>query len=137
MSWANHLKSLVMEEDPAPTTPPVKVTLVPAPAQTVVYREDYSELDQLAADISLTNYIAALHGYTDNAKWAGDINGTSYDKNMQLSDDRAKSVKAYLIRKGVRNTLRSYAHGQEDPVADNSTPAGRAMNRRVTVVLGE
>lgn len=108
-----------------------------ASGQAEILPSSYSELDQLAADISLTNYIAALHGYTDNAKWAGDISGTSYDRNMQLSDDRAKSVKAYLIRKGVRNTLRSYAHGQEDPVADNSTLAGRAMNRRVTVVLGE
>lgn len=94
-----------------------------------VLASSYGDLDQLAADISLTNYICALHGHTDNT-------GTS-DGNMDLSQRRADAVKAYLVGKGVRNTVRTYAHGDTEPIADNSTAAGKAKNRRVQVVLGE
>jgi len=88
-------------------------------------------LDQLAADISLTNYVVALHGHTDNTGQA--------DANMELSQRRADAVKTYLTAKGVRNTIRSYAHGSEEPLpnGDPNSPAGRAKNRRVQVVLGE
>lgn len=41
MNWAAQLKSMVVEDDPQPT-PPVKVTMVTAPEQTVVYREDHA-----------------------------------------------------------------------------------------------
>ena len=96
----------------------------------------FGELDQLSNDISLTNYIVALHGYTDNARWAG-LNEQSEGRNMELSKERAEAVKTYLSGKGVRNTVRVYPHGQDDPVADNSTAEGKAKNRRVQVVLGQ
>lgn len=94
-----------------------------------VLPSSYGELDQLAQDISLTNYIVALHGHTDSS-------GTP-EGNMDLSQHRADAVKEYLTGKGVRNTLRSYAHGQEEPVASNASASGMAKNRRVQVVLGE
>lgn len=56
---------------------------------------------------------------------------------MDLSQRRAESVAAYLKQRGVVNTIRSYAHGDTEPVADNKTAAGMAKNRRVQVVLGE
>ena len=89
-------------------------------------------LNQLASDILITNYIVAIHGYTDDAKWAGLSPEASADKNMQLSDLRAKSVKTYLESKQVPNTLRSYAHGQDEQIA-----GGRDVNRRVKIVLGQ
>ncbi len=52
--------------------------------------------------------------------------------NMKLSDARANTVRNYLIKKGVpaeRLTARGY--GETQPVADNATPEGRALNRRV------
>jgi len=91
----------------------------------------YADLEQLAADISLTNYIVALHSHTDNTG--------SAEANMDLSQRRGDSVAAYLKQKGVRNTIRSYAHGSEEPLPGNdpNSVAGRAKNRRVQVVLGE
>ncbi len=52
--------------------------------------------------------------------------------NMGLSMRRAQSVKSYMVEKGVdaaRLTVEGY--GEERPVADNATRAGREMNRRV------
>ncbi len=65
-----------------------------------------------------------IDGYTDNT-------GTA-DKNQVLSEARAAAVKAYLASKGVdESKMTATGHGQEDPVADNKTAAGRAKNRRV------
>jgi OOP family OmpA-OmpF porin len=69
-------------------------------------------------------YNLDIYGHTDNTGKA--------DKNLQLSKDRAASVREYLVSKGVDGSrLRSEGFGQDRPVADNSTAAGRAKNRRV------
>jgi OOP family OmpA-OmpF porin len=67
---------------------------------------------------------AQVQGNTDN------IGSAEY--NMGLSLRRAKSVKAYLVNKGVaasRMTIRGF--GFSRPVATNDTDEGRALNRRV------
>ena len=52
-------------------------------------------------------------------------------KNQLLSENRAKSVKDYLVSKGIAESrLQSAGYGQTKPVADNNTAAGRAQNRR-------
>jgi OmpA-OmpF porin, OOP family len=52
--------------------------------------------------------------------------------NIGLSDRRAASVKAYLVKKGVdESRLTSTGYGASTPVADNKTAAGRQKNRRV------
>lgn len=96
----------------------------------------FSVLNQVADDIMITKYVAALHGFTDNAKWQGMTAEQSEDKNLQLSGSRATAVETYLRKHGVRNIIRVYPHGQENPVADNDSESGRATNRRVQVVLG-
>lgn len=70
------------------------------------------------------SYNLDIHGHTDNTGNA--------DKNLQLSKDRAASVKAYLVSKGVEAArLRSEGFGQTSPIGDNGTAEGRARNRRV------
>jgi outer membrane protein OmpA-like peptidoglycan-associated protein len=52
--------------------------------------------------------------------------------NMELSRDRAESVKEYLVSKGVdASKLQTKGMGETDPIADNSTEQGRFRNRRI------
>lgn len=93
--------------------------------KATIKRESNSILDQVVKVMSDNpNYNLEIHGHTDSQ---GDD-----AKNMKLSDDRAAAVRQYLESKGVAaNRLRSFGHGEEEPVADNATAAGRAQNRRV------
>ncbi len=74
------------------------------------------------------SYKLEISGYTDSS---GDD-----QKNLELSRKRAKSVLEYLVEKGIsRERLFSEGFGEVNPVADNSTAAGRAKNRRVEFEL--
>ena len=54
--------------------------------------------------------------------------------NQGLSVRRAESVKGYLVSKGVEaNRVYTEGKGESQPIADNSTKAGRAKNRRVEI----
>lgn len=79
----------------------------------------------------------AVQGYTDNDPWKGSTAEQSVQKNLQLSQDRAQAVTMFLLTQGVANTqIRSTTgYGESNPVADNSTAAGKAQNRRVEVYL--
>jgi OOP family OmpA-OmpF porin len=56
--------------------------------------------------------------------------------NLDLSNRRAASVKAYLVSKGIAESrLTSEGFGETKPVADNKTAAGRAKNRRVEMTV--
>ncbi|WP_205511142.1 OmpA family protein [Longitalea arenae] len=70
-----------------------------------------------------------LVGHTDNS-------GTQ-DANYSLSTARAEAVKSYLIQKGIPASRfqKVDGKGQDEPVADNSTAAGKAKNRRVVITL--
>jgi OOP family OmpA-OmpF porin len=82
-------------------------------------------LDEVAATLVKRNDIRAeVAGHTDDR---GEAN-----YNRSLSQRRAESVRSYLVSKGVdasRLTARGY--GEDSPIADNKTSAGRAENRRV------
>src|SRR3989344_5731674 len=71
-----------------------------------------------------------IEGYTDS------VGSDSY--NQDLSDRRAQAVHDALVQRGVdtsRITARGY--GKAHPVADNASPEGRAMNRRVEIVIAD
>ena len=56
--------------------------------------------------------------------------------NQELSERRAASVQSYLINSGVQPVrLRAIGMGETQPIADNSTEAGRVANRRVEILL--
>lgn len=63
-------------------------------------------------------------------------NQGNYDMNMKLSDDRAAAVRSYLISKDIgEGRLSSEGFGPNKPIADEKTPSGRALNRRVELKL--
>ena len=70
----------------------------------------------------------AIDGHTDNAG--------SDAANQKLSDNRAASVKAYIVGKGIdESRITSTGYGETKPIADNKTAAGRTKNRRVEMRL--
>ena len=79
----------------------------------------------------------AIQGYTDNAGWKNSTPAQSVEKNKALSLDRAVSVSTYLKNLGVPSSqIKSVdGFGEENPVADNSTAAGKAQNRRVEIYM--
>lgn len=69
----------------------------------------------------------AIEGHTDASGSAG--------HNRQLSEQRAASVKAYLVGQGIAAArLTTAGFGPDRPVADNDSELGRARNRRVELV---
>ncbi|MEP7128186.1 MAG: OmpA family protein [Chitinophagales bacterium] len=65
-----------------------------------------------------------INGHTDDAG--------KDEANQKLSEDRAAAVKNQLIKKGIDAArLTSQGFGETQPIADNTTPAGRTANRRV------
>lgn len=60
----------------------------------------------------------------------------SREKNQQLSMQRAQAVRQSLISDGVPpDRIQAVGYGESRPVTDNATPAGRATNRRVEIVV--
>jgi outer membrane protein OmpA-like peptidoglycan-associated protein len=88
-------------------------------------------LDQFAQGLSSQpNTEIRIIGHTDN---------TGSDAvNDPLSVRRAQSTKDYLTERGVDpNRIMVMGRGEREPVAENTTAAGRAKNRRVEIFLGE
>jgi outer membrane protein OmpA-like peptidoglycan-associated protein len=56
--------------------------------------------------------------------------------NQKLSENRAGSVRDYLVQEGVSaNSVTAQGYGNSSPVATNSNAAGRQQNRRVELVV--
>ncbi len=91
-------------------------------------------LDKLAEFLRGSNYMVFIDGHTDNVK----PRPTSpYPTNMDLSIARAMAVLNYFIDKGKvpPSKLAIGGYGDLLPIADNSTPQGRALNRRVELIF--
>ncbi|MEN3026584.1 MAG: OmpA family protein [Chlorobiota bacterium] len=91
-------------------------------------------LDTLALLLRKVPYFVNVDGHTDSIP----IRTLRYESNWHLSCARALSVAYYLIQGGVperRIAVRGF--GPQRPIAPNSTPEGRARNRRVEFVLAE
>jgi outer membrane protein OmpA-like peptidoglycan-associated protein len=84
-------------------------------------------LDKIANSLlEYPNSLIDVYGHTDS---------TGSDQyNLDLSQRRADAVADYLVMRGVaRARIRTQGYGERYPVADNTTEAGRALNRRVEV----
>ena len=73
-----------------------------------------------------------VEGYTDNVP----IHSVEFPSNWELSTSRATTVVQYLISRGVNdNRLGAAGYADLHAIASNATPAGRALNRRVDIVI--
>ncbi|HOT43352.1 MAG TPA: OmpA family protein [Spirochaetota bacterium] len=90
----------------------------------------YAELDKIIKIIKEKNVRVRIEGHTD-------IQGTA-SFNQTLSIKRAESIKKYLVQKGIEaDHLEIAGYGSSKPVASNTTPAGRSLNRRVEFIIIE
>ena len=99
-----------------------------------IRQDAYPLIDKIGA--ILTNYksnIIEIEGHTDNVP----ISNAKYENNDVLSMYRALNVADYIrsITDLDPGLIKSSGRGEYVPVADNSTPEGRARNRRVEIKI--
>ena len=91
--------------------------------------KSFSSLDAVVALLKADESLMIdIEGHTDAQG--------SDESNQVLSDNRAGAVKTYLVSKGIAETrLKSAGFGETKPVADNTSAAGRAKNRRTEMIV--
>lgn len=94
-----------------------------------IQKESYPVLDQLAEYLIRKKTVKIrVEGHTDS--------DGSQTSNKTLSENRAQAVKTYLEKKGVPTGLIEFKGlGEEKPIKENSTAAGKAKNRRTEIHL--
>ena len=77
-----------------------------------------------------------VNGYTDTTPIGPGLAKQGVTTNQILSEKRADNVMQFMISQGVKSNLVSaHGFGEASPIAPNDTPAGRAQNRRVELVV--
>jgi outer membrane protein OmpA-like peptidoglycan-associated protein len=90
----------------------------------------HAQLSQVAAALKRANGNSKIvvEGYTDSS-------GSTH-KNQELSQQRAEAVRQALEEEVVpAERVSAVGYGESRPIADNSSPEGRATNRRVEIVV--
>jgi outer membrane protein OmpA-like peptidoglycan-associated protein len=89
--------------------------------------ESAAVLDEVAESLKAWPEVSIeIGGYTDSSGPA--------ELNRDLSQQRADSVRNYLVSQGVApSRITAVGYGEDNPIASNATSEGRAMNRRVEI----
>lgn len=131
---------------PAPAPAPAKQETPPPPPaapnynfsniqfefnSAVLRTSSYQSLDQAVVEMKKDKTVKfVLNG---NASAEG-----TPEHNMELSVERANSVKLYLVNSGINgDNLSVKGYGESNPIADNSTEEGRIQNRRVEIKVNK
>ncbi len=89
-----------------------------------------TRLDEVAVALIASKKPVSVEGYTDSKG--------SQSRNRDLSQQRAESVRSYLISRGFpADQVVAKGLGPDRPIADNSSAEGRANNRRVEIVVAK
>lgn len=125
----NQLKDVTVRNDPEGLTISIE-NIQFAPDSAVLLPSEMAKLEHIGELLKgLPGYDIAISGHTALA-------GTA-EGRKRLSAERAQSVGQFLLDRGVRkqDELMFQGFGAEKPVADNSTEAGKARNRRVEITI--
>ncbi|WPB73836.1 kelch repeat-containing protein [Archangium violaceum] len=122
---------------PEPVSSPVKEERLSLSGRKVAFAVGLSEiqgdgarlLDEIAELLkSRPGVSLRIEGHTDDSG--------QEQLNRTLSEDRAKAVRAYLMKRGIAGSrLEARGYGPSRPVATNDTPEGRSANRRVEFII--
>lgn len=95
--------------------------------KAILKKESYAALNELYDALKMKPaMVIEIAGHTDNVG--------SKEANQLLSEQRAVSVRAYLIRKGIEGSrIQAKGYGDTEPVAYNDSSEGRQQNRRTEV----
>lgn len=120
-----------------PEISPVEVAKLEELFKTVYFDSGKSDIKNNT--VSVLDEAAAIMTKYSTAKFSisgfADSTG-SKKRNLELTEERANSVKAYLVSKGVSSSnLTAKGFGEDMPIASNNTRSGRSQNRRVEVKL--
>ena len=115
-----------LEQEGAPVTLPA---IYFASDSAEITRESDKRLERCWSAIQTSPYKKiVIEGHTDSTH--------TQEYNLELSRRRALAVAEWLIEQGLdANQVETRAYGESRPVADNKTEAGRALNRRVDILL--
>ena len=97
--------------------------------KSVLRSESFQELDRVVKLMKDNPYIEIeIAGHTDN------VGADEY--NLNLSLERANSVVAYIVSKGIsQNRIIAKGYGESKPIASNDTEEGKQLNRRVEFTI--
>lgn len=100
-------------------------------AKATLQETSFSELNRVVQLLNRNSSMKIeISGHTDNV-------GLD-ENNMKLSQERAESVKNYLLSKGISaNRLTAKGYGETKPISTNETEEGKQQNRRVEFVIME
>ncbi|MBE5975698.1 MAG: chemotaxis protein MotB [Paenibacillaceae bacterium] len=98
-----------------------------------IKKQSEDTLIEVASLLNTVDNFIRIEGHTDNVP----ISRSSYPSNWELSTARAVNVVKLFIGKCnyPPNKLIAVGYGEFKPVADNSTPEGRTMNRRIDIII--
>lgn len=93
--------------------------------KAVIQKKSFPLMDEIVQALrDHPTFVIRIEGHTDSVG--------ANASNQRLSEARANAVRDYLVRKGIEPArLKAVGYGEDRPIDDNATDAGRAVNRRV------
>lgn len=110
----------------------INASVLFAPGEAALGAEAVSALQAVARVLAPASFPVTIEGHTDNQP----ISTFRFPSNWELSAVRASSVVRLFVESGVSpERLTAAGYSDQRPVAENSSEAGRARNRRVTILI--
>jgi chemotaxis protein MotB len=102
------------------------------PGQAVFTRRAYDVLERVRGVMEGIPFPVTVEGHTDSEP----ITSKLYPSNWELSGARAAAVAKYFIERGLdKKSVRVVGRADTVPIASNKTHAGRAVNRRIVILV--